>query len=263
MSHKVRTTLVLAGLAAVAGVLLLGRPFDPHAADAEPRRATGEDIDWERPRFAERRRERHAMVRRSIERRGISDPAVLDAMRRVPRHEFVRARDERRAYYDTALPIGHGQTISQPYVVAYMTEKLGLKPGDKVLEVGTGSGYQAAVLSELTPHVWTIEIIPALAEQAEKRLERLGYETIACKTGDGYYGWPEHAPFDAIIVTCAAGTVPPPLLKQLKPGGRMCIPVGPPGAVQHLVLVTRDDEGELRSRSLIPVRFVPLRHSDR
>jgi protein-L-isoaspartate(D-aspartate) O-methyltransferase len=139
-----------------------------------------------------------------------------------------------------------------------MTAQLDLEPGDKVLEIGTGSGYQAAVLSELTPHVYTIEIIRALANSAEKRLKKLGYKTVKCKTGDGYYGWEEHAPFDAIIVTCAAGSIPPPLVRQLKPGGRMCIPVGPPGHTQQLILVGKNEAGKVRSKSLMPVRFVPL-----
>jgi protein-L-isoaspartate(D-aspartate) O-methyltransferase len=198
------------------------------------------------------------MVRRHIHGEGITSRAVIEAMRRVPRHEFVPPRRRRRAYDNRPLPIGHGQTISQPYIVAYMTDQLKLQPGDKVLEIGTGSGYQAAILSELTPKVYTIEIIRALAEQAQARFERLGYKTIQAKTGDGYYGWPEHAPFDAVIVTCAAGTIPPPLIRQLKPGGRMCIPVGPTGATQRLILVTKDADGAVKSKSLIPVVFVPL-----
>jgi protein-L-isoaspartate(D-aspartate) O-methyltransferase len=198
------------------------------------------------------------MVRRYIEGDGITDRAVLGAMARVPRHEFVPRNRLRVAYANYPLSIGHGQTISQPFIVGYMTEKLGLKPGEKVLEIGTGSGYQAAILSEITPHVYSIEIIRALAVAAKARFTRLGYKTIQCKIADGYHGWPEHAPFDAIIVTCAAGTVPPPLVKQLKPGGRMCIPVGPPGHVQRLILVSKDAEGKVRSKSLIPVAFVPL-----
>jgi len=198
------------------------------------------------------------MVRHQIQREGVTDPAVLDAMAQVPRHEFVPRRHLGRAYHDRPLPIGHGQTISQPYIVAYMTQQLRLKPGDKVLEIGTGSGYQAAILSELTPHVYTIEIVGALGRDAKARFERLGYKTIQCKSADGYHGWPEHGPFDAIIVTCAAGSIPPPLVRQLKPGGRLCIPVGPTGAVQRLILVTKHADGKVKSRSLIPVVFVPL-----
>ncbi|MBM4035385.1 MAG: protein-L-isoaspartate(D-aspartate) O-methyltransferase [Planctomycetes bacterium] len=198
------------------------------------------------------------MVRWQLERRDVSDKATLDAMRSVPRHEFVPKGLQGRAHDDNPLPIGHGQTISQPYIVGYMTQVLALKAGDKVLEIGTGSGYQAAVLAELTPNVYTIEIVKALGDEAKARLEKLGYKTVECKVADGYHGWPEKGPFDAIIVTCAAGSVPPPLLKQLKPGGRLCIPVGPPGMLQDLVLVTKDSKGEVRSRSLMGVAFVPL-----
>jgi len=254
----------LAGLAAVvvvvAALLCLRRAApDGAAADAPaPAPATATDIEWERPRFGDRAADRHAMVRRDIQREGVRNPAVLAAMRQVPRHEFVPSGYRRRAYDDRPLPIGHGQTISQPYIVAYMTQQLGLRPGDKVLEIGTGSGYQAAVLSEITPHVSTIEIVRALGEHARARFQRLGYKTIQCKIADGYHGWPDRGPFDAIIVTCAAGTIPPPLVKQLKAGGRMCIPVGPTGATQRLILVTKDAEGQVKSRSLIPVVFVPL-----
>ncbi|MBM4041042.1 MAG: protein-L-isoaspartate(D-aspartate) O-methyltransferase [Planctomycetes bacterium] len=192
------------------------------------------------------------------ERRGVTDRATLDAMRAVPRHEFVPEGLQRRAYDDNPLPIGHGQTISQPYIVGYMTQALALKPGDKVLEIGTGSGYQAAVLAELTPHVYSIEIVKALGDAAKARLAKLGYKTIEVKVADGYHGWADKGPFDAIIVTCAAGTIPPPLLKQLKPGGRMCIPVGPPGFGQDLILLTKDSEGNVRSKSLMGVIFVPL-----
>ena len=198
------------------------------------------------------------MVRSQIERRDISDRSVLEALANVPRHEFVPESLRRVAYRDRPLPIGHAQTISQPYIVAYMTEALKLKPGEKVLEVGTGSGYQAAVLSELTPHVFSIEIVRALGTVASACLKRLGYKTIRCKVADGYFGWKKHAPFDAIIVTCAAGSVPPPLVRQLKVGGRMCIPVGPPGRLQRLILVTKNAEGRVRTRSLLSVAFVPL-----
>ncbi len=202
--------------------------------------------------------ERRTMVERHIANEGIGDEGVLEAMRAVPRHEFVPSERRGRAYANRPLPIGHGQTISQPYVVAYMTEVLELAEDDRVLEVGTGSGYQAAVLAEIVDAVYTIEIIEALARTARRRLERLEYDNVEVKQGDGYFGRPEHAPFDAIIVTAAAGHIPSPLVEQLRPGGRMVIPVGPVYAVQNLILVTRDDSGEVRTEQLLPVRFVPM-----
>jgi protein-L-isoaspartate(D-aspartate) O-methyltransferase len=208
--------------------------------------------------FQERLQERLEMANYQIKARGVRDPDVLNAMRRVPRHEFVPERNRDAAYSDTALPIGEGQTISQPYIVAYMTEKLQIEPGDRVLEIGTGSGYQAAVLSELTSHVYTIEILETLGRQARSRLDRLGYDEVQVKIADGYFGWEEHAPFDAIIVTCAAGHVPPPLKEQLKKGGRMVIPVGGPFWTQRLMLVTRNEKGKFESEDLLPVRFVPM-----
>ncbi len=186
------------------------------------------------------------------------DGEVLAAMRRVPRHLFVPDELTGLAYADRPLPIGYSQTISQPYIVALMTDLLDLESGDVVLELGTGSGYQAAVLGELVSRAFTIEIVPGLAEQAAARLAQLGYENIAVREGDGYYGWPEHAPFDAIIVTAAASHVPPPLVQQLKPGGRMIIPVGTRFSVQHLLLVEKEADGPVRTRQLLPVRFVPL-----
>ena len=203
------------------------------------------------------------MVRRQMAppqkgRRAVKDEAVLDAMREVPRHRFVPPRAQRSAHADSPLPIGHGQTISQPYIVAFMTEMLQVKPGHRVLEIGTGSAYQAAVLSELTPHVYSIEIIKELAAEARKRLDKLGYKTVETRQGDGYHGWEEHAPFDAIIVTAAAGHVPPPLIAQLKPGGRLVIPVGGVYETQHLILITKDDEGNLKTKNVLPVRFVPM-----
>ena len=186
-------------------------------------------------------------------------PAVMRALEAVPRHEFVPAGLLARAYENRPLPIGHGQTISQPYIVALMTDLIDSGPGRVVLEVGTGSGYQAAVLAALGTEVYSVEIIPPLADSAKRRLDRLGYEGVSVKLGDGYYGWPEHAPFDAIVVTAAAGHVPPPLVQQLAPGGRMVIPVGPRFAVQHLLLVEKGEkEGEVFTRSILPVRFVPL-----
>ncbi len=263
MRNKVALGAVLVVLGVLGLWVLVPGPSLPGVAgeptpQKDEKGAAAPAPKWDRPRFEARADERRAMVRSQMERRGITSVAVLDAMRNVPRHEFVPKGLQDRAHDDCPLPIGHGQTISQPYIVAYMTQVLELKAGDKVLEIGTGSGYQAAVLAELTPHVYSIEIIKALGEDAKARLARLGYKTVECKVGDGYYGWAEKGPFDAIIVTCAAGSVPPPLLKQLKPGGRMCIPVGPPGMLQDLVLVTKDADGRVRSKSLMGVAFVPL-----
>jgi protein-L-isoaspartate(D-aspartate) O-methyltransferase len=216
---------------------------------------------WKPPVSTARKSERAQMVR-TIRLHGLKDPAVLKAMGAVGRHEFVPAAYSRQAYDDTPLPIGHGQTISQPYIVAEMTRQLKLTKDSRVLEIGTGSGYQAAVLAMFTRHVFTIEIIKPLADAAKKRLKRLGYDVAQCHHGDGYYGWPKAGPFDAIIVTCAAGQVPPPLIKQLKPGGRMVIPVGGAFSVQHLLLVEKRKDGKIRSRSLMAVRFVPLTRKD-
>jgi len=201
--------------------------------------------------------EREAMVRGQLEARGIADERVLAAMRRVPRDQFVPPDQRPHAYEDRPLPIGEGQTISQPYIVAFMTELLEIKEGEKVLEIGTGSGYQAAILAELTPHVYTIEILPGLARRAEGTLRGLGYKGVKVKAGDGYLGWPEHAPFDAIIVTCAPEEVPGPLEEQLEEGGRMVIPVGPQWTAQTLYLL-RKEGGELRQTAVLPVRFVPM-----
>ena len=186
------------------------------------------------------------------------DTRVLDAMAKVPRHEFVPPHLLDKAYQNRPLPIGHGQTISQPYIVAIMTDLLDIEPGQRILEVGTGSGYQAAVLAEVGARVWSIEIITELGEQAQARLRRLGYDKVEVRLGDGYYGWPEHADFDAIIVTAAASHIPPPLLQQLKPGGKMIIPVGSPFSTQQLILITRGENDEFITRQILPVRFVPL-----
>lgn len=203
------------------------------------------------------RAERLAMVT-AIERYGVRDERTLAALRRVPRHEFVPDDLRDDAYGDHPLPIGYGQTISQPYIVAYMTEMLRVAPAMKVLEVGTGSGYQAAVLETLGCEVYTVEIFRALAEGAEARLRRLGYTGVRVRHADGYFGWPEAAPFDAVIVTAAAGYIPPALIAQLKPGGRMVIPVGSVYGVQNLILVHKSPEGALSTENLLPVRFVPM-----
>jgi protein-L-isoaspartate(D-aspartate) O-methyltransferase len=197
------------------------------------------------------------MVEDQMAARGIEDPEVLTAMRQVPRHKFVPEKYEDMAYRDRPLPIGYGQTISQPYMVAYMTETLALKGDEKVLEIGTGSGYQAAVLTRTAGEVYSVEIIPQLHQQAEKRLQEMDYP-VQCLAADGYLGWEKHAPYDRIIVTCAAGHIPPPLIKQLKPGGKMVIPVGDPWSVQSLVLARKDESGQVTTKSLMSVRFVPL-----
>lgn len=200
---------------------------------------------------------RARMVEQQIASRGVSDPAVLEAMRSVPRHRFAPDHAPELAYSDRPLPIGHGQTISQPYIVARMTELLDPNPTDRALEIGTGSGYQAAVLSRIVDSVYTIEIIPELAATAKKRFVRLGYENVVVKNADGFKGWPTRAPFDVIVVTAAPEEIPPPLIHQLADGGRMIIPVGPTGRTQHLTLVTKQ-EGEVSTRELSPVRFVPF-----
>ncbi|MBA3319690.1 MAG: protein-L-isoaspartate(D-aspartate) O-methyltransferase [Gemmatimonadales bacterium] len=189
---------------------------------------------------------------------GISDSVTLAAMRAVPRHRFVPADQRARAYDDTPLPIGHDQTISQPAVVAYMTQLVRPRPGMRVLEVGTGSGYQAAVLAETGVRVWTVEIFRVLAEEARVRLGALGYGGVTVRHGDGYAGWPEEAPFDAIVVTAGADTIPPALIEQLAPEGRLVMPVGDPFLDQQLVLVEKDGGGKVASTRLLPVRFVPL-----
>lgn len=201
---------------------------------------------------------RQAMVEEQLVARGIDDARVLDAMRRVPRHRFVPEALADQAYGDQPLPIGHDQTISQPYIVALMTQLARPAPGDRVLGVGTGSGYQAAVLAELAGEVYSIEIVTPLATRAALTLHRLGYSNVAVRSGDGYAGWPEHAPFDAIVVTAAPERIPPPLLEQLAPGGRLVIPVGPLHATQELRVVEKREDGSLRERVVTPVRFVPL-----
>ena len=218
-----------------------------------PMRAVPQSVETFTDPFRAARRH---MVDRQIRDRGIVDPRVLAAVTRVPRHEFVPPDQQDRAYEDRPLSIGHGQTISQPYIVAYMTEQLELAGDERVLEVGTGSGYQAAVLAEVAAEVFSIEIIPELAEDARRDLARLSYENVHVRTGDGYRGWPEHAPFDAIILTAAPDHVPEPLVEQLAVGGRMILPIG--RGLQELMLIERT-ASEVRRRRLLGVRFVPMR----
>ena len=258
---------LLIRLTAVAGIaasllLLLCSPL-PYAFSQSEEKAQIPELtkkNWTPPRVSEFQEERAHMVQtQMVQRRpAIRDTSVLEAMRQVPRHLFGAWSSQRSAHADHPLPIGHGQTISQPYIVALMTEALELKPGAKVLEIGTGSGYQAAVLFEQTPSVFTMEIIGALGNKARERLQKLGYSTAKVRVGDGYFGWPEEAPFDGIIVTCAAGHIPPPLIEQLREGGRMVIPVGGTYEVQRLMVVTKDKQGRVLTRELLPVRFVPM-----
>jgi len=200
--------------------------------------------------------ERERMVKEQVAMRGVTDERVLRAMRKVPREQFVPEQIRGQSYSDGPLPIGYDQTISQPFVVAFMTEKLGLRPTDRVLEIGTGSGYQAAILAELAAKVYTIEIVEPLGKRAEETLQRLGYKNVQVKIGDGYQGWSEHAPFDAVIVTCAPDHVPQPLVEQIKEGGRIVIPVGPAGD-QTLYLLEKKN-GRLEQRNVLPVSFVPM-----
>jgi protein-L-isoaspartate(D-aspartate) O-methyltransferase len=197
------------------------------------------------------------MVQQQLKARGVSDPRVLAAMNKVRRDEFVPPNLKGSSYADQPLPIGYSQTISQPYIVAFMTEQVHPSPKDRVLEIGTGSGYQAAILAELAAEVYTIEIIEPLAKTAEATLQRLGYKNVHVKAGDGYKGWPEYAPFDSVIVTCAPDHVPQPLIDQLKEGGRMIIPVGSGLGFQHLHLLEKKS-GKLQRRAVLPVRFVPM-----
>lgn len=203
---------------------------------------------------------RSEMVKTQIEVRGVRDSATLAALRKVPRHSFVPPEQIDNAYDDRPLAIGYGQTISQPYIVGYMTEIIKPKAGQKVLEIGTGSGYQAAVLAEIVSKVYTIEIVEELGKEATARLKKLGYKNIEVKTADGYYGWKEHAPFDAIVVTAAAEFIPPPLKEQLKDGGRMIIPVGSPYMTQQLMLIEKTGKS-YRTTSKMPVRFVPFKRN--
>ncbi|MGE5799475.1 MAG: protein-L-isoaspartate(D-aspartate) O-methyltransferase, partial [Syntrophaceae bacterium] len=233
----------------VTALLLAYGALLPVAADGWfSRQPSGKDFDALR----------ESMVNDQIVARGVRHEGVLRAMRATPRHLFVPEDRMPSAYEDRPLPIGNGQTISQPYIVAYMTELLQPDGSGTVLEVGTGSGYQAAILSPLYRKVYTVEIIPGLAESAKARLRDLGFSNVEVRTGDGYAGWPDKAPFDAILVTAAAGHIPPPLITQLKANGRMVIPVGSPSMIQHIILVEKDQKGNITTKSLLPVRFVPL-----
>ena len=255
MPRPLPSTLRRARRAVCAGLLaLIGVP----PAGAADTAARDEAIQAQRRQalVAELRRQGQTHARED----GLRpfDDRVLAAIGRVPRHRLVPSGVRRLAYANQPLPIGHEQTISQPYIVALMTDLLRPEPGHRVLEVGTGSGYQAAVLAELVERVYTIEIVEPLARRAARDLRELGYENIEVRAGDGYLGWPEQAPFDGIIVTAAAPEIPPPLIEQLKPGGRLVMPVGPVGAIQSLILVEKRPDGRLRERRIIPVRFVPL-----
>ena len=234
-------------LVSLVGALVL---LSSACLEAIGAREGGEGPSWTRAR--------EAMVASQIRARGVASPGVLAALLRVPRHLFVPPDQRPYSYEDRPLPIGYGQTISQPYIVAFMTELLDLKPTDRVLEIGTGSGYQAAVLAELAGSVYTMEIVEELAGRAREALDEAGYAAVELRTADGYYGWEEGAPFDAIIVTAAADHVPPPLVAQLKPGGRMVIPIGAPWEVQALVFLTKDQAGKVESRRTLAVRFVPF-----
>jgi protein-L-isoaspartate(D-aspartate) O-methyltransferase len=245
--RAVATTLLIAA-AATLGARGEGAFAEPPPTAAAP----GQPLGQPSPELVARER----MVAMQIARRGVKDKAVLRAMAQVPRHLFVPAEDRADAYDDRPLPIGEGQTISQPYIVAFMTEQAAVGPGARVLEVGTGSGYQAAVLAALGAEVYTIEIVPALGKRAAETLAALNYKNVKTRIGDGYLGWPEAAPFDAIVVTAAPPEVPAPLLQQLKVGGRMVIPVGE--SAQALRLITRKGERDYQEKSVLPVRFVPM-----
>lgn len=241
---KVLTALTLLALVLVG----CGAPAEQGTA-ASPAPTSDPDSQYDNAR--------RRMVERDLRGRDLTDEKVLAAMARIPRHRFVPEQHRSQAYEDRPLPIGFGQTISQPYMVAVMTQLLELKPGEKVLEIGTGSGYQAAVLAEITPHVYSVEIIEQLAERARDVLQDLGYEQVKTTVGDGYFGWEEHAPYDAIIVTCAPDHIPQPLVSQLRDGGRMVIPIGPPGLYQSLWKIERKGD-QIVSKNVMGVAFVPM-----
>ena len=249
--------LVQIGLSACrprAGVLATTTPTAPVATNLTPVSPAASTPD---PYL----RQRERMVEEQIRARGVSDEAVLTAMAQTPRHEFVLPEYLAQAYEDHPLPIGYGQTISQPYIVALMTELIALEPGERVLEIGAGSGYQAAILAAITDQVYTIEIIPELAERAQQTFARLGYDQIMAAQADGYWGWAEYAPFEAIIVTAAPDHVPQPLVNQLADGGKMVIPIGPPGGYQSLWVLERQGD-EIKRYNWGGVRFVPLTRAE-
>jgi protein-L-isoaspartate(D-aspartate) O-methyltransferase len=269
MGHLIKIILILFLILSQGLLTLCISPRKKHEANPENRSLKTQQvmgnqqdtIEWYRPRFSERKAEREKMVIKDIAQSPydpVTDKKVLDAMKEVPRHKFVPGYQQAFAYRNHPLSIGSGQTISQPLIVAHMTELLEIEPGDRILEIGTGSGYQAAVLSELTPHIYTIEIIEKLGLIAKKVLNNLGYKTIIVKIGDGYFGWEENAPYDGIIVTCAPEEIPAPLIDQLKPGGRIVIPVGKEGWIQNLVVVKKSKNGKISEKKLYGVRFVPM-----
>ena len=249
--------VLLVGVSACDSTDVPPSPTTTSATSTTAEEAAQADTSTSTPRPDPYAQSRQVMVDKQIRGRGVADEAVLAAMLQVPRHEFVPSDHQSQAYDDHPLPIGYGQTISQPYIVAVMTELIELQPGDSVLEIGTGSGYQAAVLAEITDDVYTIEIIPELAERAQETFDRLGYEEIMAIGADGYWGWEAHAPFDAIIITAAPDHVPQPLVNQLADGGKMIIPVGPPGGYQSLWLIERQGDEILRT-NWGGVRFVPF-----
>jgi protein-L-isoaspartate(D-aspartate) O-methyltransferase len=254
--HWVALGLALGVLVGAGLWLVLGKPLPLPPDGALPAIAPDEAglaHEWAR--------QRKWMVDRQLAQRDIQSERVLAAMNRVPRHLFVPTEMRHAAYDDRPLPIGHEQTISQPYIVALMTQAADPQPQHRVLEVGTGSGYQTAVLADLTAEVYTIELVPELAAEAQARLHRLGYRNVKARQGDGYLGWPDAAPFDSILVTCGADHVPEPLFDQLKPGGRMVIPVGDSPRGLWLRVITKSHDGSQHSRDLIPVAFVPMRRS--
>jgi protein-L-isoaspartate(D-aspartate) O-methyltransferase len=259
LGHIGVTLIIRRNLAVLMLVLLAGSIVNAVAADGNPaaEAATEQHYDAARHVLVERIRQH---VRQTSEYLGKTElnPQVMTALASVPRHEFVPEYLRGRAYEDRPLPIGHEQTISQPYIVAIMTDLLGIEPGCKVLDIGTGSGYQAAVLAQICESVFSIEIVEPLGVEARERLRRLGYDNIEVRIGDGFYGWPEQAPFDAIIVAAAAGSIPDPLVDQLKPGGRMILPLNSGRGSQDLVLIEKSADGAVSSRDILPVLFVPL-----
>jgi len=262
MRWRARLISISLLVAAVVVVAVAGE----QESDSKPADGDKAKKKWRPPKppaSKERVDERRRMVRLQIAeptdgRDPVKDKKAVEALGIAPRHVFIPETNRRWAYADSPLPIGHGQTISQPYIVALMTAQLDLTPKKKVLEIGTGSGYQAAVLAQLTPHVYTIEIVEPLAKRAAKALAEQGYKDIKTRCGDGYFGWKEHGPYDAIIVTCAAGHLPPSLWEQLKPKGTIVVPIGGPYEIQRLVAITKTKEGKRKSRTITAVRFVPL-----